>query len=405
MITINLFIEKGELVKINEIRIKGNETTKDFVIVRECGINLGDFYNQKLIDRIGNKLQHLDIFKNVSEPFLSFHPNGGVLNLNVVEANNNFFDGIVGYQPSGATNEKGYFTGMIDIALKNLFGTGRKFKIYWLKESINNQQINLNYFEPWIFSLPINISLNFKERRQDSTFVKRDLECSSEFSLFDQSVIKVSLDYENVIPGSEKFINSSFNNNRSYSIGEELILDTRDDLNFPENGLFISNKIQIGNKSYLSGNADKANKSVRKYFLTFEWYNSLFNNQTFYFSLNGELLNTQKIEYSDMFFLGGMRSIRGYKENQFFGTKIIWSNIEYRLKLEKGSYIYPLLDLGYFYRPNTIDGFLESSTFLCGYGIGINLDTAIGIIKVNFALGKDDTFSQGKIHFGFMNRF
>ena len=36
-----------------------------------------------------------------------------------------------------------------------------------------------------------------------------------------------------------------------------------------------------------------------------------------------------------------------------------------------------------------------------GYGIGIRVETAIGIVGVSFALGEGDTFSDAKIHFGF----
>jgi len=41
----------------------------------------------------------------------------------------------------------------------------------------------------------------------------------------------------------------------------------------------------------------------------------------------------------------------------------------------------------------------QAEEFKICYGLGINLETGIGILGVSFALAKGDSFSQGKIHF------
>ena len=36
---------------------------------------------------------------------------------------------------------------------------------------------------------------------------------------------------------------------------------------------------------------------------------------------------------------------------------------------------------------------------------GINLETGLGILGVSYALGKGNSLSEGKIHFGIINEF
>ena len=42
---------------------------------------------------------------------------------------------------------------------------------------------------------------------------------------------------------------------------------------------------------------------------------------------------------------------------------------------------------------------------LPGYGLGIRFDTPLGIMGVDYGLGKGDSFSEGKIHFGITSQF
>ena len=63
-------------------------------------------------------------------------------------------------------------------------------------------------------------------------------------------------------------------------------------------------------------------------------------------------------------------------------------------------------DTGYFLRnADETRNIAEQEDFKIGYGIGINLETAIGVLGVSFALAKGDSFSEGLIHFGIINEF
>lgn len=121
-----------------------------------------------------------------------------------------------------------------------------------------------------------------------------------------------------------------------------------------------------------------------------------------YFSLNAKVINGGGLSLSDLFRFGGMNSIRGYVENQFIGSRIFWSNLEYRFLTNYTDYISAFFDYGYYYRDIQNE---KVSNFKYGYGFGAGFQTALGLLKVNFALGEGDTFSRGKIHFGIVSGF
>ena len=128
-----LVVDEGPLVRINEVRIEGNKETRSGVILREARINVEEQFQPDRIAGIRSRLVRLNIFSRVYDPELYMEgPRGGLL-LRVEEGKTNTFDGILGYAPGSTQGESGYFTGMVTIGMRNLFGTGRKMNVRWQK--------------------------------------------------------------------------------------------------------------------------------------------------------------------------------------------------------------------------------------------------------------------------------
>jgi len=109
---------------------------------------------------------------------------------------------------------------------------------------------------------------------------------------------------------------------------------------------------------------------------------------------------------SDLYLLGGTNTLRGYREKQFAGNRILWTNLEYRYLLSNRSFVFVFFDTGYYLRNEDLFRKIsEVSDFKYGYGLGFNIETTLGILGVSFALGKGDSFGDGKIHFGIVNEF
>jgi outer membrane protein insertion porin family len=407
-----LNIISGELNKIDRIEIRGNTSTKDYVIIRELRIESGEPYMQNKIEEFPKRLNRLRFFEPVSIP--QFYINSkkeGVLLVEVKEKNTNNFDGIIGYIPPGKDESSGYVTGLVNISLRNLFGTGRAASIKWNKYNRNSQELDLRYLEPWLFSFPLNVNLGLYQRIQDTTYVQRKIEGSLDYLATEDISAGVMFASETVVPTVRANPVFTVYNSSYVTTGANLKIDTRDDPYAPTEGILFINSYSFSIKT-INGPVEYFTPSLstsvdlQRFASSFYIFYELFSRQIVALGLNAKELRGLSFENSDLYRLGGTNSLRGYREEQFLGSRIFWSNLEYRALLTRRSYGFVFFDTGYYLRPEEPDRNIpKSEEFLYGFGLGLNLETALGVLRVSYALGEGDTFSDGKIHFGVLNEF
>ncbi len=415
-LNVKLTIEEGAKIYLDEIQTEGNSATSTNVIVREARVNKGELFDQERIVRIQRRLERMQLFSSVAEPQLyivsqaiSDSLRGGLL-ISVREGNTNTFDGILGYVPSTTPNTKGYFTGNVFVALRNLFGTGRKALIRWQRETETTQEIELQYREPWLFGIPLNVGGTFYQRKQDSTYVKTKLELRGDFIITEELSIAGNITSESVYPSADLQQFSIFESNALF-FGAEVLYDTRDNLRNPTRGVRYSTTVQQGRKS-ISGPekylylATEKNFSIRRYSVDAEVFITTFARQVIMIGLHGKQINSTRLELSDLYQFGGTTSLRGYRENQFFASQLAYVNGEYRFLTGRASSLFGFVDGGYFSRPSdALKGIVRQEKSLYGFGIGARVETGLGILNISYALGQGDSFSNGKIHVGIINEF
>ena len=407
-----LNIISGEVNKIDRIEIQGNTSTKDYVIIRELRIGSGEPYMQNKIEEFPKRLNRLRFFEPISIP--QFYINSkkeGVLLIEVKEKNTNNFDGIIGYIPPGKDESSGYVTGLVNISLRNLFGTGRAASIKWNKYNRNSQELDLRYLEPWLFSFPLNVNLGLYQRIQDTTYVQRKIEGSLDYLATEDISAGVMFASETVVPTVRANPVFTVYNSSYVTTGANLKIDTRDDPYAPTEGILFINSYSFSIKT-INGPVEYFTPSLitsvdlQRFASSFYIFYELFTRQIVALGLNAKELRGSSFEDSDLYRLGGTNSLRGYREDQFLGSRIFWSNLEYRTLLTRRSYGFLFFDTGYYLRPEEPDRNIpKSEEFLYGFGLGLNLETGLGVLRVSYALGEGDTFSDGKIHFGVLNEF
>jgi len=405
-------IDVGKKSIINKIEITGNNKTKDFVITRALNIGPGEIYDQRKIDNIPARLNRLRFFEPVDAPQFYFNSKDeGILKITVKEKETNNFDGIIGYIPASAQNEKGFLTGFVNINLRNLFGTGRALAFKWQQESRSSQELEIRYLEPWLLNSPFNIEIGLFQRKQDSTYVQRNYESRLDYNATQEITASLIFIAQSTIPTER--INKIFTvyNSTAYTTGVNLRIDTRDDPYSPTEGIILSNTYKYiskrinGPEEYITETTPKK-VSFQRLEVDFNYYYELFNRQVIATGVHGRELKGNDVELSDLYLLGGTNTLRGYREKQFAGNRILWTNFEYRYLLSNRSFVFVFFDTGYYLRNEDLFRKIsEVSDFKYGYGLGFNIETTLGILGVSFALGKGDSFGDGKIHFGIVNEF
>jgi outer membrane protein insertion porin family len=411
-VDIYLKFNPGLESRIDKVEVRGNESTEDYVVIRELRLDEGEKYSQEKIEKFPNRLNRLRFFEPVATPqFYLGSDNKGVLLVNIRERRTNNFDGIIGYVPPARDNETGYITGLVNVSLRNLFGTGRAAAFRWRKIDRNSQELEIKYLEPWLFSFPLNVNLSFYQRQQDTIYVQRTFTGELEYLATEDVSAGVFVTSESTIPTlTENPVFTVFNSS-SLTTGVNFKIDTRDDPLAPTSGIFFLNSYKFSRKSITGPEqfiteAIETNLNLQRFEATIAWFYELFRRQVIALDINGKELQGTFFEESDLFRLGGTNSLRGYREDQFLGNRIFWSNLEYRFFLTRRTFAFLFFDTGYYLRNASEQKQLQKlEEFKTGYGLGLNLETAIGVLAVSFALAKGDSFSEGKIHFGIVNEF
>jgi len=400
-------IEEGEQVRIKELRVEGNTTTRNSVILREARLRGNEFYSEQLCETVKRRLDKMQLFSSVSLPefFLDQKEEGGLL-IKVQEGNPNRFDGIVGYVPSPRPGASGFLTGLVDVQFRNLFGTGRRVAARWSREDQSTQELGLQYFEPWIAAYPINGQVGFVQRIQDSTYVRRQFDLNLDFSLNDQLSFGGVFTRTNVIP-SQSYGQTVLAESQGTSVGLTITFDTRNDPVTPTSGLFYKTEYDLGVKqAYASTYFASSSNSTQTILMDLDYFTEPIFHQVVAAELQIKDFRSNLIELGDLFRLGGAGTLRGYREGQFLGSRLVWSNLEYRFLVAQRSFFYGFLDAGYIVTPNEpLAGLEGSEQTKVGYGVGIRMDTNLGLIGVSIGFGEGDTFSTAKLHIQLINAF
>lgn len=417
-LTLKIQVVSGELVRLDEIEILGNEQTKPYVIRRELGLKVGEIYRQQKIDDVPSRLLNLGYFQWVNPPKLRWKPQQGMgkLIIELKEGHHNRFDGVIGYNPATANN-KGFLTGLIDVSFRNLFGTGREFAIKWQRKTEKTQEFRLQYLEPWVAGLPLNVSVGFEQLIQDTSYVQRILGFRGTLRLSHRLAFYSELWKKDVSPDSSGQILFGISPSNSVNLTLGLSFNTVDHWLNPKSGLKYQSSFEWGRKKVgrrltdtteIDESDETHSFSQKMLTVDFEFYLPIFRWQVFALGLHGRQIksNEEEIAIADQYRFGGSRDLRGYREEQFRGSRIAWTNVEYRYLLNRRSRFFVFFDLGYYFREEIVNNqLLKIEEAKIGYGLGLRLDTRLGYFGIDYGLGQGDGLSNGKIHIRLTNEF
>jgi len=134
----------------------------------------------------------------------------------------------------------------------------------------------------------------------------------------------------------------------------------------------------------------------------FAYQARVFKRQAFFHHVTFGFIDNDEILQNELFRVGGLTSLRGFNEKEFFIEQYALSRAEFRSFFEAGSYAYLFYDQMILSRGAFNDAPL-------GIGLGFALASSAG--QFSFALALGDSKSQSlsfetmKAHFGYVSRF
>ena len=320
-------------------------------------------------------------------------------------------------------------TGILEASETNLLGTGRQFNFYWKSGLL--RVLRLSYAEPWIFGKPVTVGVAYGQLKQrdlgqnrlsgfpseDSGTVSEERSSSVSATTNFGRVFEgtMTLGYKEIkVPNADLLPTTvpSFEvqspittstpptdfrpySGTKYSLTLRLTRDTRDYFLNPRRGRRDSIAFEVSRSDF----------RIRKVWLSLQQYFPTWRKQTIAVELHGAAawgFNSQPTSGSDivippteLFYLGGATTLRGYDEDWFSGPRRVHANIEYRYLVGPDSQIFVFTDLGAVTLIETPDIF---DRLRVGYGVGARLESKGGILRLNYGLAAGDSLLRGKIH-------
>ena len=416
---------EGPQVRVGNISVQGNQTTKSHVVLRELAFQPGDILTQDLIKESRYRLQQTGLFSSIdiTLPEAGSSLEERIVLIRVTERNPGLLRFIIG------VNSESYLTlrGIAGLGYRNLWGTARGFntnlELKFTDFEFLQYDIGVSYYEPFIFGsrtrgrihfdhLKDVVSYSNDERRiRDQTSIRflLEREINREITLF-YSLWK--LDIERQYSDQSEDIGPP---NVIGSIGPGIELDYR------------NNPFNTTKGTYSTFNLDFADpllgsrQSIRFLSLLgeFNLYTPLFSEFILANSISGGYITnlnrgTSEIPESRAFLLGGQSSIRGYPLNSIprranlvsdeDTLTILTNSYYYLLKSELRFPIFKALRGVIFHDGGAVNIAQrhEKDEYRSSIGLGLRISTPVGPVSIEYGLKlqrREPEESIGRLHF------
>lgn len=410
---ITLQVDEGPSLWLEQIELPDDARTSPGLVARLANLQVGEPLTNYDPEAIREQLRESPFFASVDDPTLSVTPDGGAtLRVPVEESSPGTFDLVLGYLPPSQTGGTGQLVGSGHLLLEHLFGGGRRLDLTLDRRPGQASIFDLSVSDPYIFGLPFRVEGAFRGEQRDSTYGKRRFGLDAGYAFGDALELTGSLSREVVEPGQAgtqlRSGRQRIPRSRTLFYGVGLRYESVDRRVNPRRGLRLDVEVEQGRKRRsfrrvtATQDTSRERQSLRQERLRGmgRVFVPLAGRQVLVLGGNGAVLRSRDYDRSDLFRFGGAASLRGYDEDRFLGNVTARGLVEYRFQLDRRSYAYAFGDLGYVARPELGE---TSSTeeWHPGYGLGMQLQTAIGRIRTTYALNPEVSSPvDGRIHFG-----
>ena len=403
----NIDKEGNLTLKINEgvlegYKVKGNTKTKDYVILREMRQKPGEPFNSKKARRSMQRVYNLGFFEDVNIKMNpGVEPNAVVMELDVKERRTGTFGIGAGYSTADG------IIGLISLGDTNFRGTGDAVSLTFQKTGGDKDArgYTFSWRHPWLdsketvgtFSI-YNRTYEYDDYNTDGALVESYMrkysggeitlgrpmsEYSTNYVTFrnrdDQYVRHINEGGTINRSGDTDWKNNNFGVTRSITLSH--VTDTRDNIYNPTQGGKVSLSGEVGGFG--------GDFNFQKFTIEDQRFIKVGHAQVV--ALRGKYgVGRGEISEFNLYKVGGQDSVRGYRENQFRGTRMALATLEYRFPIVSKVQGAIFTDWGGAWS----DG-LNPQDLHGSIGVGLSFNTPLGPLRFDYGRGKNG----GRVHF------
>ena len=397
--TLTIKISEGVL---EGYKVKGNKKTKEHVILREMRQKTGEPFNANMARRSMQRVYNLGFFEDVNVKMNpGVEPNAVIMEIDVKEKRTGSFGIGAGYSSSDG------MVGMVSVSDTNFRGMGDTISITYEMsgDDTDARGYTFMYRRPWLDKKETAGTLRVYNRTYEyddydadghhkESFMRKysggEFTLSRPMSEYSTNFLTLRNRKDKYVKhtesgnagnrsGNTSWLKDNFGTTRSITF--EHVTDTRDNIYEPTMGSRASLSAEFAGFG--------GDFSYQKYMLGDTHYFKAGRSQVFLVRGQYGISRGSISEYSQ-FRVGGQDTVRGYREDQFRGTRMALASVEYRFPIVSKVTGAVFADYGGAW----MSGFMPEDMH-ASIGVGLGLNTPIGPLRLDYGRGSQG----GRVHF------
>lgn len=404
IIDFDIEVLPGGYVTFDSLAIQSKRPFNRTYMEQYLSIRPGRPYSERTLKRIPRLIEDLPFVRSKQPPQVIFNQDQADVYLSLEDVRANQFDGIVGFQPDVETGRP-VLTGDLSMELHNAFRRGEQIEFQWRRLQEQTQSLRIQTALPYLVNTRLGVWAGADLYRRDSTFTISELDFAVGYLLGADRYLRTFIEQwsSNALrPGLTSIDNVSI---RRYGLATQAYrFDYR--LN-PMKGYSLHTEISAGMKDLVLGDDDPVTTRHNQYSGTLRaslWV-PLAGRLSAVVRANAGFKADSTLRFNEFYRIGGLNSLRGFDEESIFARNYAIGTLELKYLLDRSSAVFLFIDQGYYDR--TDEGFFSDNP--TGFGLGALIGTDNSTFRIYYALGREQNnpilVRNGKVHFGFINRF
>ncbi|UCD63683.1 MAG: BamA/TamA family outer membrane protein [Candidatus Zixiibacteriota bacterium] len=378
----------------------GLTRTSPQLVARYIPIESGDTLTERKLEA-AEKAAAAVPFVNFTPP-LMLKPRAGYTDTDLefvfVEKKQAVIAGGGGYVPEAPSS----FVWHLDLAFQNLFGRGRQIRIKSEKREADRQVLDIGYTQPVFLIGTGSAGGRVATRDYRGRFYEFALSAHYRARFSPGFSASLGLSWRRVEP------EGNFPSFSSFASAVTVARDNLDDSLNPSGGLSIDWTIEFSYRRYLSDSLSaqsaKSSFNETRNRLAASWFRPLVSNLIAHVGVGYVGFETSEPlpPVSELYYIGGPGTIRGYRNEQFTALRSAYGTVEPRLRFTSG-YLFAFYDAAYINnRIIGAGGGVETDEFYrCGYGLGGAVIDRARSVRLSLAWNPDSPFDQPRLSIEF----
>ena len=405
-IRIHLHCDPGPPVTVEALDIPGATVTKPKYAATLAGIKIGARVTPALLADARERLLASDLFVSVGEPRVlpGSDPAKARVSIPLEEWNANRFDGALGLASGGG------LTGVADLALGNIAGSGRSAGARWAGLGDGRSTYALRYREPALLGKPVDLSFALDADVADSLYTQTHWSAALGGSPVHSA--RATLGF-----GKESVVYSGLGRGSSDTWSFDAKLDVqglRPRLN-PTRGMSATIEGEGGSRIDRYPGIPESKRGLLRGAADLAAAIPLGGPRVFAMHARGERVSLGSGDFpvEELRYLGGSEDLRGHRDRAYAGNRILAINLEQRwLTDPRGGRAFLFFDAGYqsldaplgtglatgVGAPASLARTELSPGWEMGYGAGIQTHMASGLAALTLGFRPGATPREATIH-------